>query len=162
MITTQTLFIKKALGSLLSPQSKKEWKTAMFFHANKAQLLTDKRYLFHARKNLGDISAKSQISFSQWPNNILRLFRETWPWTNLALFLKRSTRRTTLPLVEESSVSFLSPWRRRRTNLLRNNLQVLWEWLKERERERERREKKRGAIDGGKKETENKTAFKDF
>lgn len=146
----------------MSPQSKKEWKTAMFFHANKAQLLTDKRYLFHARKNR-DISAKSQISFSQWPNNILRLFRETWPWTNLALFLKRSTRRTTLPLVEESSVSFLSPRRRRRTNLLRNNLQVLWEWLKERERERENEgRRKEERIDGGKKETENKTAFKDF
>lgn len=33
---------------------------------------------------------------------------------------------------------------------------------RERKRERERREKKRGAIDGRKKETENKTAFKDF
>lgn len=139
----------------MSPQSKKEWKTAMFFHANKAQLLTDKRYLFHARKNR-DISAKSQISFSQWPNNILRLFRETWPWTNLALFLKRSTRRTTLPLVEESSVSFLSPRRRRRTNLLRNNLQVLWEWLKERERERERTKGEEKRSDWWRKERDRK------
>lgn len=139
----------------MSPQSKKEWKTAMFFHANKAQLLTDKRYLFHARKNR-DISAKSQISFSQWPNNILQLFRETWPWTNLALFLKRSTRRTTLPLVEESSVSFLSPRRRRRTNLLRNNLQVLWEWLKERERERERTKGEEKRSDWWRKEKDRK------